>query len=124
MYTKHDRRRARDRRHRRVRRHVSGTAQRPRFAVFRSLRHLTVQLVDDGTGRTLAAASTTEPSLRDSLSKVGTCTTAGAALVGKTLAERAGAAGISAVVFDRGGYLYHGRVRALADAAREGGLQF
>jgi len=124
MYTKHDRRTARDRRHKRVRKHVNGTAARPRLAVFRSLRHVTVQLVDDSTGHTLASASTTEPSLRKSLGKTGPCTTQGAAAVGKTLAERARQAGIDSAVFDRGGYLYHGRVRALADAAREGGLKF
>jgi large subunit ribosomal protein L18 len=124
MYTKHDRRKARDRRHRRVRKSVSGTAARPRLAVFRSLRHVTVQLVDDINGHTIVAASTTEPSLRKSLGKVGACTTQGAAAVGKALAERARGAGIESAVFDRGGYLYHGRVRALADAAREGGLKF
>ncbi len=124
MYTKHDRRTARDRRHRRVRKHLSGTSERPRLAVFRSLRHVTVQLVDDAAGRTLAAASTTEPTLRKALGKTGGCTAPGAAMIGKTLAERASKAGISSVVFDRGGYLYHGRVRALADAAREGGLIF
>jgi len=124
MYTKHDRRTARDRRHRRVRKHVRGTADRPRLAVFRSLRHLTVQLVDDEAGHTLVSASTTEPGMRTSLGKTGACTTAGAAAVGKTLAERATKHGVTSVVFDRGGYLYHGRVRALADAAREGGLTF
>jgi large subunit ribosomal protein L18 len=124
VYTKHDRRSARDRRHKRVRKHVTGTASRPRLAVFRSLRHVAVQLVDDQAGRTLAAASTTEPAVRGRLGSAGTCTTQSAALVGSVLAERAGAAGISAVVFDRGGYRYHGRVRALAEAAREGGLQF
>jgi large subunit ribosomal protein L18 len=124
MYTKLNRRTARDRRHRRVRKHVSGTAERPRLAVFRSLRHVTVQLVDDSAGHTLVAASTTEPALRKSLGKTGACTAEGAAVVGKALAERALKAGVSTAVFDRGGYLYHGRVRALADAAREGGLVF
>jgi large subunit ribosomal protein L18 len=124
MYTKYDRRTARDRRHRRVRKHVSGTAERPRLAVFRSLRHVTVQLVDDAAGHTLVAASTTEPALRKSLGKAGPCTTDGAAAVGKVLAERARKLGVSSAVFDRGGYLYRGRVRALADAAREGGLVF
>ena len=96
---------------------------RPRLAVFRSLRHVTVQLVDDSSGRTLVAASTTEPALRKSLGKTGPCTVPGAAAVGKAVAERAREAGIDTAVFDRGGYLYHGRVRALAEAAREGGLK-
>jgi large subunit ribosomal protein L18 len=124
MHVHFDRRAARDRRHRRVRKHVNGTAERPRLAVYRSLRHLTVQLVDDTAGHTIAAASSTEPALRKALGKTGTCTVAGAEALGKTLAERAAAAGIRSAVFDRGGYLYHGRVRALADAARAGGLQF
>jgi len=124
MYTKHDRRAYRDRRHRRVRKHVSGTAERPRLAVFRSLRHLTVQLVDDVAGTTLASASTTEPVLRRSLGSAGSATREAAGALGKTIAERARDAGIATVVFDRGGYLYHGRVRALAEAAREGGLKF
>ncbi|MFN2582086.1 MAG: 50S ribosomal protein L18 [Candidatus Dormibacteria bacterium] len=121
MNTKHDRRAARDRRHRRVRKQVSGTAERPRLAVFRSLHHISAQLVDDSSGRTLAAASTVEKSLRP---KTGGPTAAAAAGVGTTIAERARAAGIEQVVFDRGGYLYHGRVRALAEAAREHGLRF
>src|SRR5215469_10186742 len=121
MLSKHNRRAARDRRHRRVRKHVSGSAERPRLAVFRSLRHISVQLVDDSAGRTLAAASTLEKDLRGSDSGP---TAAAAARVGRTIAERGRALGIEDVVFDRGGYLYHGRVRALADAAREGGLRF
>ena len=124
MFTKHDRRAARARRHRRVRKHVSGTAARPRLAVFRSLRHIGAQLVDDATGRTLVAASTTEPALRTVLGDANACTTAGAAAIGKTISERAKAAGVDTVVFDRAGYLFHGRVKALADAAREGGLKF
>ena len=120
MFTKHDRRAARDRRHRRVRKQVSGSAARPRLAVFRSLRHISVQLVDDGAGRTLAAASTTEKGLHAGAGP----TAAAAAAVGKAIAERARGIGIEDVVFDRGGYLYHGRVRALAEAAREGGLRF
>jgi len=124
MYTKHDRRSARDRRHRRVRKHVSGTAERPRLAVFRSLRHVTVQLVDDASGRTLAAASTLETELRKSLGARGGCTTDAAAAVGRAIADRAARAGLDSVVFDRGGYRYHGRVKALAEAAREGGLRF
>ena len=123
MNTKPDRRAARDRRHRRVRKHVSGTATRPRLAVFRSLRHIEVQLVDDAAGRTLAAASTVEPELRKSAGGAGLTVTAASA-VGKALAERARAIGVEEVVFDRGGDLYHGRVRALAEAAREAGLRF
>jgi large subunit ribosomal protein L18 len=124
MFTKHDRRAARARRHRRVRKHVSGTAARPRLAVFRSLRHIGAQLVDDSTGRTLVAASTTEPALRAVLGDATACTTAGATAIGKTISERAKAAGVDTVVFDRAGYLFHGRVKALAEAAREGGLKF
>jgi large subunit ribosomal protein L18 len=124
MFTKHDRRAARARRHRRVRKHVTGTAARPRLAVFRSLRHIGAQLFDDASGRTLASASTTEPALRAALGDRNACTTNGAAAIGKTISERAKAAGIDTVVFDRAGYLFHGRVKALAEAAREGGLKF
>jgi large subunit ribosomal protein L18 len=124
MYTKHDRRAARDRRHRRVRKQVAGSAVRPRLAVFRSLHHIGVQLVDDDAGRTLAAASTTEKDLQKSLSGTVGPNVASAVVVGATIAARARAAGIDTVVFDRGGYLYHGRVKALAEAARQGGLQF
>jgi large subunit ribosomal protein L18 len=124
MFTKHDRRAARARRHRRVRKHVSGTAARPRLAVFRSLRHIGAQLVDDATGHTIVAASTTEPALRSVLGDANACTTAGATAIGKTISERAKAAGVDTVVFDRAGYLFHGRVKALAEAAREGGLKF
>jgi large subunit ribosomal protein L18 len=112
-------REARLRRHRRVRKTVVGTAERPRLAVFRSNSGIEAQLVDDLAGKTLAAAS----SLHLKKSFKGN-KTAQAAEVGKTLADAAGKAGIEAVVFDRGGYLYHGRVKALADAAREGGLKF
>jgi large subunit ribosomal protein L18 len=124
MFTKHDRRAARARRHRRVRKHVSGTAARPRLAVFRSLRHIGAQLVDDDTGRTLVAASTTEPGLRASIGAGSACTAAGAAAIGTAISERAKAAGVDTVVFDRAGYLFHGRVKALAEAARAGGLRF
>jgi large subunit ribosomal protein L18 len=92
--------------------------------VFRSLRHIGAQLVDDATGHTLASASTTEPALRAVLGDANACTTAGAAAIGKTISERAKAAGVDTVVFDRAGYLFHGRVKALAEAAREGGLKF
>ena len=112
-----DRRAARARRHRRVRVHVAGTAQRPRLAVFRSLSHIYAQLIDDAEGRTLASASTLDL-------KVKANDLDAAQKVGKAIAEKAQAAGLKAVVFDRGGFLYHGRVKALADAAREAGLEF
>ncbi len=110
----------RARRHRRVRKKVTGTTARPRLAVFRSNRHIVAQVIDDEAGRTLAAASTVEKELRsaDTANKVG------AAAVGRLVAERARAAGVQQVVFDRGGFRYHGRVAALADAAREAGLEF
>ncbi|MBW3610095.1 MAG: 50S ribosomal protein L18 [Actinomycetota bacterium] len=111
---------ARVRRHRRVRKKVRGTAERPRLAVFRSNRHMAVQVVDDLTGRTLAAASSLEADLR---AAGPTGNRAAAAAVGRLVAERARAAGITKVVFDRGGFLYHGRVAAVADAAREAGLE-
>ena len=110
------------RRHRRIRRKVTGTAERPRLAVFRSHKHIYAQVIDDVAQHTLAAASTLEPDLKNQLSSGSTCDASMA--VGKLLAERALAKGISQVVFDRGGNLYHGRVKALADAAREGGLDF
>jgi large subunit ribosomal protein L18 len=105
-------------RRRRVRAKVRGTAERPRISVFRSNKGITAQLVDDISGRTLAAANWTEPELR-TLSSMDQ-----AHKVGAALAERAQAAGVTAAVFDRGGYQYHGRVKALAEGAREGGLQF
>ncbi len=110
---------ARKRRHHRVRRQVRGTATRPRLAVFRSNKYIYAQVIDDDAGATLAAASSLEPSLRRD-----TLTVASAAAVGSLVAERARAAGVETVVFDRGGYPYHGRVKALADAAREAGLAF
>jgi large subunit ribosomal protein L18 len=112
-------REARIRRHRRVRKKVRGTADRPRLAVFRSNKHISVQVIDDLAGRTLAAASTTESDLRDG----ATATTGAATEVGRLIAERAKAAGVTQVVFDRGGFLYHGRVAAVADAARAAGLE-
>jgi large subunit ribosomal protein L18 len=114
------RRRARVRRHQRVRKHVSGSIERPRLAVFRSARHIYVQLIDDTTGRTIASASTLDASLRGATDNK----TARAKAVGGLIAERAKAAGVTRVAFDRGGYMYHGRIAALADAAREGGLEF
>ncbi len=116
------RRLARQRRHARVRRRVQGTAEQPRLCVFRSLNHIYAQIIDDTQGHTLVAASTLDSEVRAALNSKDK--TAQAEVVGKTLAERASAAGISKVVFDRGGYLYHGRVKALAKAAREGGLTF
>ena len=110
---------ARIRRHARVRKHVRGSAQRPRLAVFRSNNHIYCQVIDDDAQRTLAAASDLEADLRGGGDK-----TARAKSVGARVAERATTAGVTQVVFDRGGFRYHGRVRALADAAREGGLSF
>jgi large subunit ribosomal protein L18 len=109
---------ARSRRHLRVRKKITGSAARPRLVVTRSARHIFAQLVDDSVGGTLVSASTLEASIRDSAGDK----TAKAKQVGALLAERAQAAGITAVVFDRGGHAYHGRVAALADSAREGGL--
>ncbi len=110
---------ARVRRHFRVRKRVRGTTGRPRLAVFRSNRYIYAQVIDDVSGRTLAAASSQEQALRSKTLTVGT-----AAEVGKLIATRSKAAGVTSVVFDRGGYRYIGRVKAVADGAREGGLQF
>jgi large subunit ribosomal protein L18 len=115
-----ERRRARTRRHARLRKKVSGTTARPRLVVNRSSRHMVAQLIDDVAGHTLAAASTLEADVRG----ISGDKKAKAAKVGELIAARAREAGVTAVVFDRGGYLYHGRVAALADAAREGGLEF
>ncbi len=112
-----------DRRRARVRRALKAAANgRPRLSVFRSSKHIYAQLIDDAAGRTVASASTVDKALRTDL-KTGADTDA-AAQVGKLIAERAKEAGVSKVVFDRGGRLYHGRLKALADAAREGGLEF
>ena len=112
-----------ERRRQRVRAHIRKVAgARPRLSVFRSGRHIYAQVIDDAAGRTLAAASSLDKGVREA-SKTGANKDAAVA-VGKLVAERAKAAGVSEVVFDRGGYLYHGRVKALADAAREGGLNF
>lgn len=113
-------REARIRRHHRVRKKVRGSAARPRLAVFRSNKHITAQVIDDSTGCTLAAASSNESALEGG----ATGNSEAAKRVGALVAERAKAAGISQVVFDRGGFLYHGRVAAVADAAREAGLEF
>lgn len=114
------RRIARHRRHYRLRKNISGTAETPRLVVHRTSRHMHVQLIDDVAGHTLAAASTTEADIR---AMEGDKKARGAR-IGELIAERAKAAGVETVVFDRGGYQYHGRVAALADAAREGGLKF
>ena len=111
---------ARRKRHQRIRLHLAGTQDRPRLAVFRSLNHIYAQVIDDASGKTLVAASTVEKDLRGSTSTK----TEEAAVVGRLLAERAKAAGIERVVFDRAGFRYHGRVKSLADAAREAGLEF
>lgn len=104
--------------HKRIRRRVRGTEQRPRLAVFRSVKHIYAQVIDDVQGHTLVAAASTQEM------KTSGGNVAGAKAIGKLVAERAQDKGIKAVVFDRGGYLYHGRVKALAEAAREAGLQF
>jgi large subunit ribosomal protein L18 len=112
----------RERIHRRIRKRVTGSAQRPRLAVFRSQSHIYAQLIDDDLGRTLCAASSLDAALKTSLKRGGDL--AAAKAVGSLIANRAREKGVLAVVFDRGGFHYHGRVRALADAAREGGLKF
>jgi large subunit ribosomal protein L18 len=117
-----NRRVARLRRHRRVRKHVVGRPDRPRLNVFRSLRHIYAQVIDDSREHTLVSASTMDQEVKAQLQ--GLSKTEQAQVVGKVLAERALSQGIGQVVFDRGGYRYHGRVKALADAAREGGLDF
>ncbi len=117
----HQRREARVRRHHRVRKEIRGTADRPRLAAFRSSKHFVLQIIDDEAGRTLAAASTHEAAVKG---EGGTGSAAAASRVGTLVAERAKAAGIGKVVFDRGGFLYHGRIAAAADAARAAGLEF
>jgi large subunit ribosomal protein L18 len=111
---------AREKRHRSIRLHLAGTETRPRLVVFRSLNHIYAQVIDDAGGVTLAAASTAEKELRGSKSTK----TEEAAVVGRLVAERAKAAGVERVVFDRAGFRYHGRIKSLADAAREAGLEF
>lgn len=108
--------------HKRIRRRLSGTAERPRLAVFRSAKHIYAQVIDDGKGHTVTAASSAEKAAGMAPSAGGNV--AGAKAIGKLVAERAKEKGIKAVVFDRGGYHYHGRIKALADAAREAGLEF
>jgi large subunit ribosomal protein L18 len=115
-------RKARTRRHRRVRKKVSGTAGRPRMNIFRSLQHIYVQVIDDEVGHTLVSASTVDSEVQARTN--GLDKTAQARIVGQVLAERAVDKGVTKVVFDRGGYKYHGRVKALAEGSRQGGLEF
>jgi large subunit ribosomal protein L18 len=116
QHNKHERRRIR---RYRIRKRVSGSTERPRLSVFRSARHIYAQIIDDARGVTLVAASSREDIAREGKGKLGVCTE-----VGKRLAARAKEKGVARVCFDRGGYLYHGRVKALADGARAGGLEF
>ena len=111
---------ARRKRHDRIRLHLAGTDTRPRLAVFRSLNHIYAQVIDDASGRTVAAASTADKELKGSKATKSE----EAAIVGRLVAERAKAAGVERVVFDRAGFRYHGRIKSLADAAREAGLEF
>ena len=122
MIRKQSRSKIRVKKHNRMRNKIQGTAQRPRLSVFRSEKHIYAQIIDDMTGTTLAAASTVEKEIASTLE--ATSNIAAAAAVGTAIAKKAAAKGIENVVFDRGGFLYHGRVKALADAAREAGLQF
>lgn len=122
MITKPDKEAVRKRRHARIRHRLSGTPERPRLNVFRSEHHIYAQMIDDLAGQTIVSASTVEKNVREQVEHGNTVEAA--QFIGKLVAERAMAKGIRAVVFDRGGYLYHGRVQALADAAREVGLEF
>jgi len=115
-----ERRESRLIRHNRVRKKIHGTAERPRLSLYRSNKHIMLQVINDDLGVTIASVSSNEPTLRSA----GGSTVDAAKALGKTVAERAKAAGVSKVVFDRGGYLYHGRVAAVAEAAREAGLEF
>ncbi|MFB5268965.1 50S ribosomal protein L18 [Paenibacillus enshidis] len=122
MITKQDKNKARVRRHLRVRKKITGTAARPRLNVFRSSKHIYAQLIDDVAGVTLAAASTLDKELSGEIQNGGSVESA--RKVGELVAKRAKEKGVSEIVFDRGGYLYHGRIQALAEAAREAGLEF
>ena len=122
MITKPSRAAARIKRHYRIRNKINGTAECPRLAVFRSNKHMYAQLIDDAAGNTVAAASTMEAEISSKLE--ATSNVEAAKAVGEAIAKKALDKGITEVVFDRGGYVYHGRVKALADAAREAGLQF
>ena len=122
MVNKKSRAVVRNDKHKRIRNNISGTASKPRLAVFRSNNHMYAQIIDDTVGNTLVAASTLEKDVKAALEK--TNDVAAAAYVGKVIAEKAKAKGINTVVFDRGGFIYQGKVKALADAAREAGLEF
>ncbi|HOQ38961.1 MAG TPA: 50S ribosomal protein L18 [Fervidobacterium sp.] len=122
MIKREDRRRLRLMRHKRIRKRIYGTPEKPRLSVYRSEKHIYAQIIDDTKGRTLVTASTVEKPLRENLKK--TWNIEAAKEVGKLVAERATEKGITEIVFDRGGYKYHGRIKALADAARESGLKF
>lgn len=122
MFKREDGKVARARRHRRIRKRISGTQDRPRLAVARSLKHIYAQIIDDQSGTTLAFASSLDPEIRSQVKNGGNVEAA--RLVGKLIGEKAQAKGIKQVVFDRGGNLYHGRVAALAEGARESGLEF
>jgi large subunit ribosomal protein L18 len=119
MIQKTEKKQIRSRIHRRIRKRLQGTAERPRLAVFRSVAHIYAQVIDDGAGKTLVSASSVDKAVKTNGGNV-----AAAKAIGKLVAERAKEKGITAVVFDRGGYHYHGRVKALAEAAREAGLEF
>lgn len=123
MFKKADRNEARVRRHVRLRKKLAGTPERPRLSVYKSLHHIYAQIIDDVEGKTLLSASTVEPEIRAQVNGYGG-NVESAKIVGKVIAQRAQAKGIKQVVFDRGGYIYHGRVAALAEAARENGLEF
>ena len=122
MVRKESRAKVRENKHRRLRNRISGTTERPRLAVFRSNNHMYAQIIDDTVGKTIAAASTLDKDVKDAVEK--TNNVAAAAQVGTVIAKRALEKGITTVVFDRGGYIYQGKVQALADAAREAGLTF
>ena len=123
MFKRANRNEARVRRHIRLRKKLAGTSDRPRLSVYKSLHHIYAQIIDDVQGKTLLSASTVDPEIRSQVDGYGG-NVESAKLVGKLIAERAQAKGIKQVVFDRGGYIYHGRVAALAEAARENGLEF
>ena len=122
MVSKESRAKVRVNKHRKLRNHISGTAERPRLAVFRSNNHMYAQIIDDTVGNTLVAASTMEKSVKAELEKTNNVDAA--AYLGKVIAEKALEKGIKTVVFDRGGFIYQGKIQALADAAREAGLEF
>ena len=122
MVSKESRQKIRVKKHRRMRNHLSGTTQKPRLAVFRSNNHMYAQIIDDTVGNTLASASTLEKEIKAELEKTNNVDAA--AYIGTVIAKRAIEKGIKTVVFDRGGFIYHGKIAALADAAREAGLEF